>query len=85
MGRATKDRNSEGVFGLEAFYWFESVFDFSDRNGFLDPNPFSFPKWHDEYGDATPSQQWVDKVQVGIAAGQGSAMSRPLKSDEVMR
>ena len=26
----------------------------------------------------------VDKVQAGIAAGQGSARSRPLKSDEVM-
>ncbi len=52
--------------------------------GYPQTKPYESWNWHDEYGDATPSQQWVDKVQAGIAAGQGSARSRPLKSDEVM-
>jgi predicted dithiol-disulfide oxidoreductase (DUF899 family) len=53
-------------------------------------SPEGYPKtptyvwwnWHDEYGDATPSQQWVEKVQGGIAAGQGSARSRPSKGGD---
>jgi predicted dithiol-disulfide oxidoreductase (DUF899 family) len=52
--------------------------------GYPQTKPYEWWNWHDEYGDATSSQQWVDKVQAGIAAGQGSARSRPLKSDEVM-
>jgi hypothetical protein len=52
--------------------------------GYPQTKPYEWWNWHDEYGDATPSQQWVDKVQAGIAAGQGSARSRPLKNDEVM-
>jgi hypothetical protein len=27
--------------------------------------------WHDEYGDAQPSQEWSAQVERGIRAGQG--------------
>jgi predicted dithiol-disulfide oxidoreductase (DUF899 family) len=51
-------------------------------------SPEGYPKtpsyvwwnWHDEYGAAKPSQQWVEKVRGGIDAGQGSARSRPRKA-----
>jgi predicted dithiol-disulfide oxidoreductase (DUF899 family) len=40
--------------------------------GYPQTKPYEWWNWHDEYG-ATPSRQWVEKVQGGIAAGQGSA------------
>jgi predicted dithiol-disulfide oxidoreductase (DUF899 family) len=41
--------------------------------GYPQTKPYEWWNWHDEYGDATASRQWVEKVQGGIAAGQGSA------------
>jgi len=41
--------------------------------GYPQTKPYELWNWHDEYGDTTPSRQWVEKVQGGIAAGQGSA------------
>ena len=41
--------------------------------GYPQTKPYEWWNWHDEYNDAKPSGQWVEKVQGGIAAGQGSA------------
>ncbi len=44
--------------------------------GYPQTPPYEWWNWHDEYGDAKPSQWWVEKVEGGsIAAGQGSARS----------
>ncbi|MCW2662834.1 MAG: hypothetical protein JWP83_3986 [Mycobacterium sp.] len=39
-------------------------------------------RWHDEYGDAKPSEGWIEQLQGGIAAGQASARSRPRKDGD---
>jgi predicted dithiol-disulfide oxidoreductase (DUF899 family) len=39
-------------------------------------------RWHDEYGDAKPSEGWIEQLQGGIAAGQASARSRPRRDGE---
>jgi len=39
-------------------------------------------RWHDEYGDAKPSEGWIEQLQGGIAAGQMSARSRPRKDGD---
>jgi predicted dithiol-disulfide oxidoreductase (DUF899 family) len=41
--------------------------------GYPQTEPYKWWNWHDEYDTAAPSQQWVEKVEGGIEAGQGSA------------
>ena len=41
--------------------------------GYPQTKPYEWWNWHDEYGNTKPSQQWVETVEGGIAAGQGSA------------
>ena len=48
--------------------------------GYPKTPPYVWWNWHDEYGAAKPSQQWVEKAQGAIDAGQGSAQSRPRKA-----
>lgn len=50
--------------------------------GYPKTKPYVWWNWHDEYGAATPSRQWVEIVQGGVAAGQGSDRSRPSKDGD---
>jgi predicted dithiol-disulfide oxidoreductase (DUF899 family) len=49
--------------------------------GYPQTKPYEWWNWHDEYKDVAPSQQWIEKVQGGIAAGQGSAKSGTRKGE----
>src|SRR5436189_34109 len=39
--------------------------------GYPQTPPYEWWNWHDEYGDAQPSQEWSAQVERGLRAGQG--------------
>jgi predicted dithiol-disulfide oxidoreductase (DUF899 family) len=49
--------------------------------GYPQTKPYEWWNWHDEY-DAAPSQEWAEKVQGGIEAGQATAREQPKKDAE---
>ncbi|HLA95462.1 MAG TPA: DUF899 domain-containing protein [Pyrinomonadaceae bacterium] len=49
--------------------------------GYPQTKPNEWWNWHDEY-DAKPSEQWAEKVQIGITAGQASARSQSAKDSD---
>lgn len=51
--------------------------------GYPKTKPYVWWNWHDEYGAAAPSQQWVEIVKGGVAVGQGSDRSGPGKDGNV--
>ncbi len=42
--------------------------------GYPQSEPYTWWNWHDGYGETAMSKQWAEKVQGGIAAGQGSRL-----------
>jgi len=39
--------------------------------GYPQTPPYEWWNWHDEYGDARPSEEWSAQIERGIQAGQG--------------
>jgi predicted dithiol-disulfide oxidoreductase (DUF899 family) len=45
-------------------------------NGYPQTPPYEWWNWHDEYGDADPSQEWSAQIERGIRAGQARRRRR---------